>query len=77
MEGKDKEDVRKIPMFGRIRSEFECLEKQQKNSNISKNSIIVQLLKSIRYEFQCLKGYDRNSNAWKNIMKIPMLGTMG
>ena len=50
-------------MFGRIRSEFECLEKQQKNSNISKNSIIVQLLKSIRYDFQCLKGYDKNSNA--------------
>ena len=35
-------------MFGRIGSEFECLEKQQKNSIISKNSIIVQLLKSIR-----------------------------
>ena len=65
-------------MFGRIRSEFQCLEesekksnvwnneiqeKQQKNSNISKNSIIVQLLKSIRYEFQCLKGYYKNSNA--------------
>ena len=54
MEGKDKnfsveKDGRKIPMFGtmdniehlrfgRIRSEFQCFEGQEKNSNIWKNS---------------------------------------
>ena len=53
MEGKDKnfnveKDGRKIPMFGRIRSEFQCLGKQEKNSNIWKNSIRVQMFKSIR-----------------------------
>ena len=44
MEGKDKnssvwKDVIKIPMFGRILSEFQCFEGQEKNSNIRKNGI--------------------------------------
>ena len=43
-------------MFKRIRSEFQCLEGQDKNSNVWKDKVRIPMFGKIRPEFQCLEG---------------------
>ena len=52
----------KIPVFGRIRSEFQCLE--VKHRNVYKDMVKIPMFGRIRSEFQCLK----------DKIRIPMFG---
>ena len=43
-------------MFGKIRSEFECLEGLGQNSNVWKDKFRIPVFGRMETEFQCLKG---------------------
>ena len=43
-------------MFGKIRPEFQCLERLGKNSNVWKDKARIVMFGKIRPEFKCLKG---------------------
>ena len=61
-------------MFKRIRSEFQCLEGQDKNSNVWKDKVRIPMFGKIRPEFQCLEGQGQNSSVGKDKTRIPMNG---
>ena len=63
----------RILMFGRIRKEFQCLEGQEKNSNIWKNGIKSPVFGRIRSEFECLEKQQTNSNISKNSTIVQLL----
>ena len=41
-------------MFGRIRSEFQCLVRYGENSNVWKDEARIPMFGKIKSEFQCL-----------------------
>ena len=41
----------KIPVFGRIRTEFQSLEGERQNSNVCKDKVIISMLGKITSEF--------------------------
>ena len=43
-------------MFGRTRSEFQCLVRQGQNFNVWKDRARIAMFQRIRPEFQCLEG---------------------
>ena len=47
-------DKVRILMFGRIRSEFQCLDRQGQNSNVQKDKVTIPKFGRIRSEFQHL-----------------------
>ena len=49
-------------MFGRIGPEFECLERQGKNSNVLKDKTRMPMFGRIGHNLQCLEGQDHHSN---------------
>ena len=52
----------KIPMFGRIRSEFPVFGRIMSEFN----KVKIPVFGRIRSEFQCLEGLSQNSNVWKD-----------
>ena len=42
-------------MFERIRSELQCLEKQDQNSSVWKDKVTIPMFGTISVEFQCLE----------------------
>ena len=58
------------PMFGRIRSEFQCLEGLGHKFNLWKDRTRNPVVGRIRKELQCLKGSGQNSNVWKDKVRI-------
>ena len=57
-------------MFGRIRSEFQCLEGLGHKFNLWKDRTRNPVVGRIRKELQCLKGSGQNSNDWKDKVRI-------
>ena len=55
-------DKVRIPMFGRIRLEFSCLERYGQNSNVRKEKDTIPMFERIRPDCQCLVGYSQNCN---------------
>ena len=45
----------RIPLFGRIRTEFQCLEGYGQNANVWKNQVRIPMFARIRSEFQCFE----------------------
>ena len=45
-----------IPMFGRIRGKFQCLQGLGWNSSVLKDNFIIPMFGRIRWEFLCLEG---------------------
>ena len=56
----------RIRVFGRISSEFQCLDRKGQNSNDWKDDITILMLGEIRPEFQCLE----------REVRIPMFGNI-
>ena len=48
----------RIPLQGRIRSEFQCLIKYGQNSNVRKDMVRLLIFTKIGAEFQFKEGYD-------------------
>ena len=49
-------DKARIPVFGRIRTELQCVEGNGQNSNVWKNTITSPMFWMLRPEFYCLEG---------------------
>ena len=53
-------------MLGRIRSEFQYLQKWGQNSNASKDKVRIPIFTKMGAEFQCKEGYGQSCNVHKN-----------
>ena len=51
-----------IPMFLRIRPEFQCLEELSQNSRVYENRARNPMFRRIRSQFQCLQKMGQNFN---------------
>ena len=51
----------RIPVFKRIRQEFQCLKEEGWNSKFQNDKAGSTMVKRITLEFQCLKGKGRKS----------------
>ena len=60
-------------MLGRIRSEFQYLQKWGQNSNASKDKVRIPIFTKMGAEFQCKEGYGQSCNVHKNRARIPVL----
>ena len=56
----------RLPMFRRIRSEFQSLEGLAPNPHVWKDKIRIRMFRRIRSAFPCLERYAKNSNVWKD-----------
>ena len=61
-------------MFTKIGPEFQYLERNDQNSNVSKERGRNPVLERIRSEYQCLQKWGQYSNVRKDKVRIPMLG---
>ena len=60
-------------MFGRIRSEFQCLEGKGQNSSVWKDKVRISMSGQIRTEVQCLVRSNKNSNVLTDKIRIQCL----